>query len=194
MTEKRFLKISKVVSRRQNGLTIVIENVHDPHNVSAIFRTAEAVGIDKIYLIYNSNKFPKIGRLASASANKWIERFHFDNVDDCYKELRKLKFRIYSTYMKQQTKSLSLYDLNLTKKTAIVIGNEHTGLSEEAVDKADGNFLIPMYGMVQSLNVSVAAAVCVYEALRQRELSGMYSKPQFTSKELKEKIQHYLSK
>ena len=194
MTEKRFEKISSVVGHRQKGLTIVIENVHDPHNVSAIFRTADAVGIDEIYLIYNTNKFPKIGRISSASANKWIERRHYKSVDECYKELRRKKFRIYTTYMKEGVKNLSLYELDLTKKTAIVIGNEHAGLSEEAVQKADENFLIPMYGMVQSLNVSVASAVCIYEALRQRELAGKYSKSQFTSKELKEKIQHYLSK
>lgn len=194
MTEKRFKKISSVVSHRQKGLTIVIENVHDPHNVSAIFRTADAVGIDEIYLIYNTNKFPKIGRISSASANKWIERHHFKCVDECYKELRRKKFKIYTTYMKDDEKNLSLYEIDLTKRSAIVIGNEHTGLTEEAVEKADANFLIPMYGMVQSLNVSVASAVCIYEALRQRELAGKYSKSQFTSKELKEKIQHYLSK
>jgi tRNA (guanosine-2'-O-)-methyltransferase len=194
LTEKRLSRIEEVVSKRQKGLTVVIENVHDPHNVSAIFRTAEAVGIDRIYLIYNTNKFPKIGRISSASANKWIDRSHFNNVQDCYNELRKKEFRIYSTFMDDRESNLSLFDLDFTVNSAIVVGNEHEGLSEEASKYADCNFLIPQYGMVQSLNVSVAAAVCLYEALRQRRIAGKYSEPQYSSEELQEKIKSYLAK
>lgn len=194
MTGKRFEKIENVVKKRQKYLTLVLENIHDPHNVSAILRSADSAGIDKIYLIYNSNKFPKIGKKSSASAKKWIELVKFNNAGDCYKELRRQKFKIYSTHMSQTEKNYSLYELDLAKRVALVFGNEHSGVSEEAGNLSDKNFLIPMYGMVQSLNVSVSVAVCVFEALRQREIKGMYKKSAYTKTELKEKFDIYSNK
>ncbi|MEO6696029.1 MAG: TrmH family RNA methyltransferase, partial [Ignavibacteria bacterium] len=95
MTPKRFTKIKTVVDKRQKYLTLVLENIHDQHNVSAILRSADAVGIDKIYLIYNSNKFPKIGRLSSASAKKWIELYRFKEVEDCFDTLKEENYKIY---------------------------------------------------------------------------------------------------
>ncbi len=194
MTEKRYNKFCDVIGSRQKYLTLVLENIHDPHNASAILRTADAVGIDKIYLVYNTNKFPKMGRNSSASAKKWIELVRFSTISECYEVLRKEKYKIYSTYMGETGKSCSLYDLDLTKKAAIVLGNEHLGVSEEARELADKNFLIPMYGMIQSLNVSVSAAICLYEVLRQRTLKGMYKKSAYTKNELKLKLESYLKK
>lgn len=194
MTEKRFHKIQQVVSRRQKYLTIVLENIHDPHNVSAILRSADAVGIGKVYLIYNTCKFPKVGRVSSASANKWIELVKFKNVKDCFDELRKGKFKIYSTHISESKKKYSLFELNLTGKIALVFGNEHEGVSDDVKRLDDRNFLVPMYGMVQSLNVSVTVAVCLYETLRQRKIKGKYDKSEFGKKELKEKLNYYLKK
>jgi len=88
----------------------------------------------------------------------------------------------------------NLYELDLTKKTAIVLGNEHRGVTVEAAELADENFLIPMHGMVQSLNVSVAAAVVLYEALRQRSNSGMYSNSEYDPQELEEMIENWSKK
>lgn len=194
MTPKRLHKIAGVVSKRQKYLTIVLENIHDPHNVSAILRSADAAGIDKIYLIYNTNKFPKIGRISSGSAKKWIELERYSNATDCFNELKKLKYRIYSSHISEDKKNKSLYELDLAKRTALVFGNEHTGVSEEALNLCDKTFSIPMYGMVQSLNVSVSVAVCVYEALRQRELKGMYIQSKYSKSELKEKLKIYSNK
>ncbi len=194
MTEKRLNKIKKVIKQRQKYLTIVLENIHDPHNVSAILRTSEAVGIDKIYLVYYIEPFPKISVVSSASAKKWVELIKFSSMQECYKELRKHKFRIYSSFISDIKDNSSLYDLDLTKKIALVFGNEHRGLSEEAVKLADKSFYIPMKGLIQSLNVSVSVAVCLYEALRQRELKGMYNKSQFTKAEFQEKLKKYLEK
>lgn len=194
MTEKRYKKFNDVVGSRQKYLTLVLENIHDPHNASAILRTADAVGVDKIYLVYNTNKFPKMGRTSSASAKKWIELVRFSTISECYDVLRKEKYKIYSTHMGETGKSCSLYDLDLTQKTAIVLGNEHLGVSDEAMELANKNFLIPMNGMIQSLNVSVSAAICLYEALRQRTLKGMYKKSAYTKNELKLKLESYLKK
>jgi tRNA (guanosine-2'-O-)-methyltransferase len=194
LTEHRYKKFLGVVGSRQKFLTLVLENIHDPHNASAILRTADAVGVDKIYLVYNTNKFPKMGRNSSASAKKWIELIRFSTIRECYDALRKENYKIYSTHMGDEKKTCTLYDLDLTKKSAIVLGNEHLGVSEEARELADKNFLIPMHGMIQSLNVSVSAAICLYEALRQRTLKGMYLKSAYTKSELKLKLESYLKK
>ena len=191
-TEKRIEKIKWVVSKRQPSVKVVIENIHDPHNVSAIFRTCDAAGIPKVSLLYNVEKFPKIGKKSSASAYKWIEREKFKTVEECYSQLREEKFVIYASSLNADSKSL--YELDFTKKTAIVFGNEHRGLSEEAEKLADERFFIPMYGMVQSLNVSVSAAITIYEALRQRSLKGLYEKSEMTSKELKKMIDEWAKK
>jgi tRNA (guanosine-2'-O-)-methyltransferase len=191
-TDKRKNKIISVVSARQYSLTVVLENIHDPHNVSAILRTCDAVGIPKVSLLYNVEKFPRIGKKSSASANKWIERDKFTTVEECYANLRNNGFLVYASSL--NTDSKSLYELNLTKEIAIILGNEHRGISQEAEEQADKTFYIPMYGMVQSLNVSVAAAVILYEALRQRKLKGMYDKSQLSSKELENKIKEWIIK
>jgi tRNA (guanosine-2'-O-)-methyltransferase len=194
LTEKRLNKFKKVVSKRQKYLTVVIENVHDSHNVSAILRSAESIGIDRVYLIYNQEKFPRISSVSSASAKKWVEIVKFRTVEECFKELKKQKFKIYSTHMLADGRNTSLYELDLSKRVALVFGNEHRGVSDEVKNLADRNFLIPMLGMVQSLNVSVSVAVCLFEAMRQRENAGMYKKSAYTKKELKEKLEEYINK
>ncbi len=194
MTEQRYNKIKKVVNQRQRYLTVVLENVHDPHNVSAVLRSCDAVGIDKVYLIYNTNKFPKIGRVSSASAKKWVEVIKFRSVDECFAELKREKYRIYSTHISETGKNRSLYETDLTKRVAIVFGNEHAGVTEEVKQKSDGNLIIPMYGMIQSLNISVSVAVCIYEALRQRDARGMYRRTRYTKSELKTKLDYYINK
>lgn len=193
MTEKRYKKILSVVEKRQDDLTIVLENIHDPHNVSAILRSVESAGIDEVYLIYNTNKFPRIGRVSSASANKWVTLNKFKTVEECYGILKEKGFKIYTTHLAENTENASLYDLDFTERCAIVVGNEHAGVSEEAVRLSDKNFVIPMYGMIQSLNVSVSAAVCLYEALRQRQVKGMYDR-KFSETELNKKLEKYTKK
>jgi tRNA (guanosine-2'-O-)-methyltransferase len=168
----------------------VLENIHDPHNVSAIFRTCEAVGVQNVCLVYNVEKYPKIGKKSSASAFKWVEREKYKSVSECYNKLHDEGFLICASAISEDSKKL--YELNLTKKVAIVFGNEHRGVSEEAAKLADEKFVIPMYGMVQSLNVSVAAAVVLYEALRQRLRKGMYDTSEYSEEELEMKIKEWL--
>lgn len=191
-TEKRIEKIKWVLSKRQPSLHVVLENIHDPHNVSAIFRTCDAAGIPKVSLVYNLEKFPKIGKKSSASAYKWIEREKYKTIEECYTQLKKEKFIIYASSLNGDAKNL--YDLDLTRKSVIVLGNEHRGLSKEAEDLADEKFYIPMFGMVQSLNVSVSAAISVYEAVRQRKTSGLYDKSETSSKDLKKLLDEWAKK
>ncbi len=171
---------------------VVIENIHDPHNVSAIFRTCDAVGVPKVSLIYNVETFPRIGKKTSASALKWVEKEKYKSVEECYTNLRSNGFRIYASALNED--SINLFDLNLTDKAAFVLGNEHRGVSDEAAELADETFMIPMFGMVQSLNVSVATAVILYEALRQRIKKGMYGRTDLNINELTEKTEQWLKK
>ncbi len=191
-TEKRKNKIISVIQTRQKSLRVVIENIHDPHNVSAIFRTCDSVGVGKISLVYNIEKFPKIGKKSSASAYKWIEREKFKSIKDCAVSLKDEGYKIFVSSINPDSKMF--YDLDLTQKSALVFGNEHRGVSKEAEGIADEKFIIPMYGMVQSLNVSVAAAVVLYEALRQRKIKGMYDKSEFPEEELEMKITEWINK
>ncbi|MBM2839951.1 MAG: tRNA guanosine-2'-O-methyltransferase [Bacteroidetes bacterium] len=159
-----------------------MENIHDPHNVSAILRSCDAVGILRVELLYTLEKFPRIGKKSSSSANKWLERRKHKSVDECYARLRDEGFTIYATHLGES--AVSLYELDLRKRVALVFGNEHRGVSDEAAEKADGNFQIPMLGMIQSLNVSVAGAVSLYEVLRQRLASEDLLKPKLLENEL----------
>jgi len=170
VTERRKAKFLSVLHHRQPDLTVVAEDIHDPHNVSAILRSADAVGILEVQLIYTNDQFPKLGKKSSASAVKWVERRKFKSIQDCYEKLHGEGFTIYATYLGKKSKSL--YELDLTKKVALVFGNEHRGVSSEAAKLADENFQIPMVGMIESLNVSVACAVSLYEAFRQRLFAG----------------------
>jgi len=191
-TEKRISKIRAVVSKRQPSLKIILENIHDPHNVSAIFRTCDAAGIPKVSLLYNIETFPKIGKKSSASAFKWIEKEKFKSVEECYKQLRSQGYKIYASSISEGAQDL--YKIDFTEKSAIVMGNEHRGVSKEAEDLADKKFYIPMYGMVQSLNVSVSAAITIYEALRQRTAKSMYDKNELNDEEIEEWINKWSKK
>ena len=191
-TEKRLEKITRVVKSRQHSLTVVMENIHDPHNVSAIFRTCDAVGIPKVRLIYNLESFPRIGKKSSASAFKWIDKEKYKSVDECYSDLRKNGYKIFASSLTENSKNL--YKLDLTQKVAIIVGNEHRGVSDTAAKLADEVFLIPQFGMVQSLNVSVATAIIIYEALRQRLKKGMYDHSELDEKILEQMIDKWCEK
>ena len=191
-TKKRLEKITRVVNSRQHSLTVVMENIHDPHNVSAIFRTCDAVGIPKVNLVYNCETFPRIGKKSSASAFKWVDKEKYKSVEECYSELRKDGFKIFASSLSDKSKNL--YDLDLTQKVAIVVGNEHRGVSETSAELADEVFLIPQFGMVQSLNVSVATAVILYEAMRQRIKKGKYKKSELDEKAIDKLIDNWCEK
>lgn len=173
MTPERQEKLMKVLHRRQPDLTVILENVFDPHNISAVMRTCDAVGIHEIFVL--NTRIPrhsKFGARSSSSAYKWLTIHQFEDMETCIKAVRSRYDYIYTTHL--ATNAVSLYELDLTQKTALVFGNERTGCSEEIIAKADGNFLIPQEGIIQSLNISVACAVTIYEAYRQKKQAGHY--------------------
>jgi len=191
-TDQRLNKIKKVISQRQQSLKVVMENVHDPHNVSAIYRTCDSVGIPKVSLLYNSEEFPKISKVSSSSANKWVESERFSDTKECYDNLHKEGFKIYASLLSEN--AVDIYSIDMTEKVALVFGNEHRGVSDEAANLADEVFYIPMRGMIQSLNVSVATAVTLYEAQRQRALKGMYEKSELDKDQFDNRVDEWCEK
>lgn len=173
MNEIRREKLERALLQRQFDLTVVMENVHDPHNISAVMRTCDAVGIQEIYVV-NTRIQPhkRFGAKSSSSAAKWLTIHHFTDLDECVQTLKEKYKKIYTTHLTE--KSVDLYAMNLTEPIALVFGNEHDGVSADFRDRADGNFIIPQVGIIQSLNISVACAVTIYEAYRQKTLANQY--------------------
>jgi len=174
-TERRKQRIWSVINRRQGDLTLIMDNIHDPHNVSAVLRSCDAFGVARILLYYTFEELPVLGRKSSASAIKWVETEEHSDAEAMLRPLRDRSYQILSTGFGEE--SLSLPEWDLTRPTAIIFSNEHSGVSEELRPWVDREMYIPMQGMIQSLNVSVAAAITLYEAWRQRSAKGMYRDP-----------------
>ncbi len=191
-TERRVEKMARVLKYRQPDLTVICENIHDSHNVSAILRSCDAVGVEDINLLYTNQPFPKMGKKSSASARKWIGINRFTDAADLKNHLNASNFTIYATHL--TANSISLYDIDWTEPSAIIVGNEHAGVSDEALAIADKVVHIPMQGMIQSLNVSVATAVILYEACRQRIICGKYPHPDLTAEKLTSQLQKWVEK
>jgi tRNA (guanosine-2'-O-)-methyltransferase len=173
MTPERKEKLTKVLEKRQTDLAVVMENVHDPHNISAVMRTCDAVGIQNIYILNTKiAKHKKWGSKSSSSAADWLTIHQFDDAVKCFAELRLHYSKIFTTHLSSD--AVSLYDIDLTQSTALVFGNEHDGVSEKIRTLADGNFIIPQVGIIQSLNISVACGVSIYEAFRQKNIAKHY--------------------
>jgi tRNA (guanosine-2'-O-)-methyltransferase len=181
MTPARYNRMLSVIKNRQTNLTVVMENVNDPHNISAVMRTCDAVGIQDLYILNTKiAKHDYFGVKSSSSAAKWLTVHQFTDAKACFEALRKNYNKIYTTHLSSD--AVSLYDIDFTDSVALVFGNEHDGVSEETIAMADGNFIIPQLGFIQSLNISVACAVSIYEAHRQKMAAGHY-KEQSMSKE-----------
>jgi tRNA (guanosine-2'-O-)-methyltransferase len=175
MTGERHERLMSVLRKRQTDLTVVLENVFDPHNISAVMRTCDAVGVQDIYIL--NTKIPphkKWGAKSSSSAAKWLTVHPFEDAAKCFAEVRNRYSTILTTHLSSD--AVSLYEIDLSKSIALVFGNEHSGVSPEIRALADGNFLIPQVGIIRSLNISVACAVTLYEAFRQKSLAGHYNR------------------
>jgi len=185
MTPERREKLQTVLSKRQNDITIVLENVFDPHNISAVMRTCDAIGVQEVYVLNTKiARHKKWGAKSSSSAAKWLTVYQFENAEECFSELRKKYSKILTTHLSSD--AVNLYEIDLTQPMALVFGNEHSGVSKEIRNLADGNFIIPQAGIIRSLNISVACAVTLYEAYRQKALAGHYDKAKLNGEVLKD--------
>ncbi|WP_269622458.1 tRNA (guanosine(18)-2'-O)-methyltransferase TrmH [Prochlorococcus marinus] len=166
---RRFERIKSVLNRRMSNLTLLIEEVEKPHNLSAILRTCDAIGILETHIISKQNKTPTFNNTAQGS-QKWVRLKQHKSISEAIKSLKQMGFKLYGTNLQENAKDYRLLDY--TKATAFVIGAEKWGLSQEAKELVDESIYIPMRGMVQSLNVSVATAILLSEALKQRDKEG----------------------
>jgi tRNA (guanosine-2'-O-)-methyltransferase len=174
MTPERQQRIASVIRYRQPDITVVLENVFDPHNLAAVMRTCDAVGIRELYAITDAiPKRKNWGYRSSRSANKWVDLHMFSDKQTCISAVReKYKLLLGSSL---RTGTADLYSLPLTGSIAFLFGNEKNGISDEMSAACDGYFRIPQVGMIESLNISVACAVTLYESFRQKTLAGHYT-------------------
>jgi tRNA (guanosine-2'-O-)-methyltransferase len=185
MTPERKQRLLSVLQKRRNDLTVVLENVFDPHNISAVMRTCDAVGIQEIFILNTEiPRHTRFGKRSSSSAAKWLTVRQFTNAEQCFAELKKKYSTILTTSLTDH--AISLHEIDFTKPVALVFGNERDGVSEQIRKLADGNFVIPQIGIIRSLNISVACAVSLYEAYRQKNLAGQYANQSLGNDELNE--------
>lgn len=175
MAVARYNRTKQVLDRRQTDLTVFLDNVHKPHNVSAIVRSCDAVGVLKLHVVWPD---PVIGLRAGTAmgAQHWVDVEVHQQRCAGIRQLQQQGHQVLAAHFSES--AVDFRQIDYTRPTAILLGAEKDGVSDEAAALADQHIIIPMLGMVQSLNVSVAAAIVLYEAQRQREEAGMYQQPQ----------------
>ncbi|MBD5418022.1 MAG: RNA methyltransferase [Desulfovibrio sp.] len=192
VTPRRRARLRQVLSQRQPDLTLVLANIHDPHNVSAIYRSCDAFGVARVHLYYTNTPFPALGRKSSASARKWVESERHRDKEALFAALHGQGMQVLATSCSPEARPLRAWDF--LRPTAVILGNEHEGVDESLLAAADGRLYIPMHGMIQSFNVSVAAAIILAEAARQREAAGWYDAPRMDGVELEATLADWLQR
>lgn len=192
ITDKRKKRIDSVLARRQKDLTLVMDNIWDPHNVSAVLRSCDAFGVADVHLYYTTSKWPELGKKSSASAKKWIRRTRHIDAGAMISGIREGGAQILRTGFSATARPVQEFDF--TKPTAIILSNEHNGTAPEIAELVPDEIYIPMFGMVQSFNVSVAAAIILYEASTQRQRAGKYDTPSFSDEEMELLRQEWYSR
>ncbi|BBA79417.1 putative tRNA (guanosine-2'-O-)-methyltransferase [cyanobacterium endosymbiont of Rhopalodia gibberula] len=176
---KRYHRLKQVLDRRQPDLTVLTEDVHKPHNLSAIIRTCDAVGIFEVHSVNVTAELPTFSQVSQGS-EKWVFLNTHPDIKTAINYLKHRKFKVYAAHFSSE--SLDYRQIDYTQPSAIIFGAEKWGVTEEAAQLADEHIVIPMLGMVQSLNVSVAAAVILFEAQRQRLAAQTYNHTRLDSK------------
>jgi len=170
---ERFKRIKDVLNKRIENLTVLIEAVNKPHNLSAILRTCDAAGVFNANFICAKNEVKTFNSTAQGS-QKWVNLINHSTSSAAISSLKKKGFKLYGTTLNHKAKDYREFDY--TSNTCFVLGAEKWGLSENLINEVDESIFIPMSGMVQSLNVSVAASILLFEAIRQREVKGLIPK------------------
>lgn len=188
-TEQRHRRIMHVLERRQPDLTLLAEDVHKPHNLSAMIRSCDAVGIGLVHAVHPTGGIATYSA-TSASAEKWVDLIVHDRLDTALASVRAAGMQVLAAHLSDE--AVDYRDVDYVRPTCILLGNERDGVSAEAAEAADHRIVVPMHGMVQSLNVSVATAVILFEAQRQRRAAGRYDTPRLTRRERNDKAFHWL--
>jgi len=197
MNPSREQKLRSVIRQSQPDLTVMLENIFDPLNISAVLRSCDAVGVREVFVVYTKQYLDKrglvLGKRTSGGTFKWIDVYFFEELEECFRRVRERYGRILATLPPGEGVS-SLYSFDLSEPTALLFGNEDEGVSAEALALTDGSFTIPQSGFAESLNISVACAVTLFEARRQRAEKGFYDEnPQLTPEQQEQLFERWTS-
>lgn len=182
-TKTRINKVERVLRHRRPDLHVVLEEVRNTHNASAVVRTCDAAGILHLDIIYSDPADFPVNDAISTRAEKWLNLIRHSSASACLKELKAKGFQIVATRLSAE--SVPYTSIDYTRPTAVIFGNEAEGISAEALKCADHVIRIPMFGMAQSLNLSVSVGIILYEAVRQRNQKSGFAPPQLSPEEFK---------
>ena len=182
MTPERYEKLRHILRRRQLDLTVVLDNVHKSHNISAILRSCDATGVHRLHAVWPHEQI-KIHHMTSGGSRKWVQVETHRDLKTPFAALKEQGVSILAAHWSDR--SVDYREIDFTKPTAFVMGAELEGVGAYAEEHADQHVYIPMMGMVQSLNVSVATALLLFEAQRQRQQAGMYERVQLSDEEFR---------
>jgi len=157
---ERLKRMYDVLNERTRYITIITEAVDDPHNQAAVLRSAEAFGLQDVYVVTGSAPFQP-NPFVTRNADKWLTVQQKKDIQTAIQQLKESGYQVFASYLGEGT--IQLQDMDVSRPTALLFGNEHSGVSDEAIRLADGTFMIPMHGFVQSFNISVAAALTLYD-------------------------------
>ena len=170
---RRFERIKNVLNLRMQNLTVLVEDVNKPHNLSAIIRTCDAAGVFEANFI-NKNNTVKTFNSTAQGSQKWIKLNNYESAKSAISVLKNKGFKLYGTSL--NPKSIDYRNIDYSGNSCFVLGAEKWGLSDELISMVDQSIFIPMRGMVQSLNVSVATSILLFEAIRQRKKKNLLPK------------------
>ena len=180
MTPERYRKLRETLDRRQPDLTVLAEQIHKPRNIAALVRTGDAVGMHELHMVWPWDKHRPYSGTAMGS-DRWVNIVRHESMLDGIRSLQTRGQKVYAAHLSDQ--AVDFRDVDYTVPCAILMGNEKKGVSDEAAEAVDGHIIVPMMGMVESFNVSVAAAIILSEAQRQRAQAGLYDQPRLGEEE-----------
>jgi tRNA (guanosine-2'-O-)-methyltransferase len=190
-TPQRIEKVKRLLSLRQPDLRIVLEGVAIAHNASAVIRTCDAAGVLHLDIVSPSPDILSINKAISTRAEKWVDIHFHSSLGECLAPLKEKGHKVVVTHLGKDARPYT--ELDYTQPLAIVFGSEAAGVSPQALDVADYKIRIPMFGMVQSLNLSVSVGIILYEAMKQRWARGFYNQRRLTDQDFEEYLERWLS-
>jgi len=182
MTPERYQKLRRTLSLRQPDLTLLTDQIHKPRNIAALVRTSDAVGIHQLHMVWHKDEHRSYSGTAMGS-DRWVDVIRHESMDHAIGHLHARNYQIYAAHFSDD--AVDYREVDYTKPCAVLMGNEKQGVDQLAASRVDKHIVIPMMGMVESFNVSVAAAIILAEAQRQRQNAGYYSQSRLGDEEYK---------
>lgn len=185
MTPERFAKLKEILNRRQPDLTVLMDEIHKPQNIAALKRTCDAVGASRLHGVSADRHIRRHHGIAGGT-RRWVETVVHSDMPGAVTELKSQGMTLYAAHWSDR--AIDFREADFTVPSAILLGAERVGVSSMAAELADVHITLPMLGMVASLNVSVAGAVILYEAMQQRERAGLYAHSRMEEQEYRKTL------